>query len=83
MLGIHGRFIALIARHLDDAVTAGSIPDQDTELAATAWMGAINEVVLRWLYDDQAPALAESLPGLFTILLRSVGAHSGSPPRVG
>lgn len=79
MVGIHGRFIALIGRHLDDAVAVGAIPTQDTALAATAWMGAINEVVLRWLYDDRAPNLAESLPGLRTILLRSVGAHAETP----
>lgn len=74
MIGIHGRFIGLIARHLDDAVATGAIPAQDTALAATAWMGAINEVVLRWLYDDRAPGLAETLPSLRAILSRSVGA---------
>ncbi len=80
MVGIHGRFIALIGRHLDDAVTTGAIPAQDTALAATAWMGALNEVILRWLYDDHAPGLAETLPGLRTILLRSVGAPVETPP---
>jgi TetR/AcrR family fatty acid metabolism transcriptional regulator len=74
MVGIHGRFIALIAHHLNDAVKSGAIPPQDTGLAATAWMGAINEVVLRWLYETDAQGLAETLPSLRTILLRSVNA---------
>lgn len=74
MVGIHARFIALIGRHLDDAVASGAVPAQDTTLAATAWMGAINEVVLRWLFDDLAPSLATTLPSLRAILLRSIGA---------
>jgi AcrR family transcriptional regulator len=80
MVGIHGRFVTLIARHLDDAVASGAIPAQDTELAATAWMGAMNEVVLRWLYSDTAPCLSETLPALRALLLRSVGATVGSRP---
>lgn len=74
LVGIHSRFITVIAHHLDDAVRAGAIPSQDTELAATAWMGALNEVVLRWLYADKPKPLEDTLPSLRCLLLRSVGA---------
>ena len=74
VIGIHARFIVLIGRHLEDAEASGAIPPQDTGLAATAWMGAINEVILRWLYDDRASDLAGTLPALRAFLLRSVGA---------
>ena len=74
VIGIHARLIALIGRHLEDAEASGAIPPQDTGLAATAWMGAINEVILRWLYDDRDGDLAGTLPALRAFLLRSVGA---------
>ncbi|MDP3061797.1 MAG: TetR/AcrR family transcriptional regulator, partial [Chloroflexota bacterium] len=68
------RFAALIKGYLDQAVADGSIPAQDTELAAYAWLGAVNEVVVRWLYIplDGKP-LESALPALRTLLLRSVG----------
>jgi TetR/AcrR family fatty acid metabolism transcriptional regulator len=73
LLAIHGRFTALIERRLAAAVQAGRIPPQDTALAACAWMGALNEVVLRWLYRNEPERLQDAIPGLRTLLLRSVG----------
>lgn len=67
------RFAALIKDYLDQAVADGSIPPQDTELAACAWLGAVNEVVVRWLYTGQPEPLESALPALRTLLLRSVG----------
>ena len=46
---IHDRFVQLAKNHLDEAVEEGDIP-LNTEVAAYAWMGAINEVVIRWIY---------------------------------
>jgi hypothetical protein len=37
------------------------------------WLGALNEVVARWLYADPAESLEGSLPALRLLLLRSVG----------
>ena len=82
LMAVHERFIALIRRHLDEAVRAGLIPPQDTALAACAWMGALNEVVIRWLYTGEPEPLEGALPGLRTLLLRSVGFEamdSGGP----
>jgi hypothetical protein len=36
-------------------------------------MGALNEVVTRWLYTGQPERLESTLPGLRQLLLRSVG----------
>jgi TetR/AcrR family fatty acid metabolism transcriptional regulator len=72
-LEIHRRFAALIQRHLDRAVAEGSIPPQDTALAARAWVGTLNEVITQWLLDDGGP-LTRHLPGLRALLLRSIGA---------
>jgi len=73
LLAVHERFTALIERQLEAAVATGQIPPQDTALAACAWMGALNEVILRWLYTGQPEVLDSALPGLRALLLRSVG----------
>ena len=70
---VRARFTEAIKKHLDRAVDDGAIPPQDTEIAARVWLGAINEVVARWLYADPAESLEDSLPALRLLLLRSVG----------
>ena len=68
-----GRFAALVRHHLDEAIAEGSIPPVDTRVAAYAWLGALNEVVLQSL-QGELPALAEKAPALSALLLRSVDA---------
>jgi hypothetical protein len=46
-----------------------------TEIAARAWVGALNEVVINWIYTG-TPPLEESQPALKRFLLRSIGADS-------
>jgi AcrR family transcriptional regulator len=72
-LEIHRQFAALIQRHLDRAVSEGSIPAQDTALAARAWFGALNEIISQWLLTGQN-GLMRRLPDLRALLLRSIGA---------
>jgi AcrR family transcriptional regulator len=64
---------SLVQRYLDDAVTDGDLPPQDTALAASAWIGAVNEVVVRWLHLREPRRLLDVVPPLTTLLLRSVG----------
>jgi AcrR family transcriptional regulator len=71
---IHNRFVQLIKGYLDEAIGDGDIPGIDTEVAAYAWMGAVNEVVIRWVYTGE-PLPDRSLPTLRTILLRSIGVN--------
>ncbi|MGH2404754.1 MAG: hypothetical protein ACRDGN_09840 [bacterium] len=73
-LGIHRQFAALIRRHLDRAVAEGAIPQQDTYTPATAWIGAINEVITQQLASGGD--LIAALPALRTMLLRSIGAKA-------
>jgi TetR/AcrR family transcriptional regulator, fatty acid metabolism regulator protein len=75
---VHVRITALIKRYLDEAVAADLIPPQDTDLAACAWMGALNEIVLRWLYDGVPAQLTDALPAMRALLLRSVGYQTPS-----
>lgn len=73
LLALHDRFAGFIKSYLDDAVSDGSIPPIDTEMAAYVWLGAINEVVVRWLHTGQPHRLEDALPELRAFLLRSVG----------
>ena len=70
---LHERFSRVIAEQLDAAVADGSIAPIDTEVAAMAWFGALNEVVMRWLMADEPGRLEDTYPTLRAILLRSVG----------
>lgn len=69
---VNQRFITIVRENLDAAVSEGSIPSLDTEVAACAWVGALNEIVLRWVYTGQ-PDPERSLPALRRLLLQSVG----------
>ncbi len=65
------RFARLIQTHLDEAIADGDIPPLDTEIAALAWVGAINELVMRWIQAGQ-PTPERILPTLRMMLLRSI-----------
>lgn len=69
---INTRFANLIQIHLSQAVEDGDIAPIDTEITAYAWMGAIYEVVIRWVYSGD-PHPDRSLPILRGVLLRSIG----------
>jgi len=69
---IHDRFARLIQKQLDDAVQEGDIPPIDTEVAAYIWMGAIYDMVIRWVRTGQ-PEPSRIFPTLQVMLLRSIG----------
>ena len=75
LLAIHARFAYLIQRHLDEAVAEGAIPPVDTETTACAWLGAVNEVVVRWLYTGRPEPLEQALDTLKGLLIRSICAE--------
>lgn len=69
---IHNRFARLIQQQLDAAVREGDIPPIDTEVAAYIWMGAIYDMIIRWVRTGQ-PEPSRILPTLQVMLLRSIG----------
>ncbi len=69
---INDRLTRLVQTRLDVAVAEGSIPPLKTDLAARAWVGALNEIVIHWIYTG-TPSLEESLPELRKFLARSIG----------
>ena len=71
-MDVHDRFSNLIKGYLDEAVAAGEIDEIDTEIVSRAWMGAINELVIRWVYTGE-PGPDRIVESLLPVLLRSVG----------
>ena len=70
---INQRFARVIQTRLDQAVSDGSIPPLQTELAARIWVGALNEIVVHWIYTGE-PDLESAIPVIKAFLLRSIGA---------
>jgi AcrR family transcriptional regulator len=79
MAEIRGEFAAIIQNYLDEAVRQGIIKPIDTEVAARAWFGALNEVITDWALSGRPEPLEETYAALRPLLMHSVGA--GDQPR--
>lgn len=79
LLGARGRLAVVIQRYLDEAVAEGHIPPLDTGLAAAVWLGAINEVVVRWLHTGRPESLDAARPALRRLLLNGVDLRDAPP----
>ena len=71
-LEILDRFAGLIQQYLNEAIDDGNLEPMDTQIVAYAWVGAINELVMRWIQTGE-PARERIVSSLETILLRSIG----------
>ena len=77
MIEIRAEFADLIRGHLDEAVAAGAIPPLDTATAASAWFGAVNEVVIHWALAEHPGRLEDAYPTIRALFLRGIQAHAG------
>lgn len=77
---MHIEFAELIERHLDEAVVSGRIQPLDTRVAGKAWFGALNEVVMAWVLEEQPGRLEDSYPALRSLLMRSIGVPPHPAP---
>lgn len=73
ILQIHDEFIAVIKVHLDAAIEQGVVQPIDTSIASRAWFGALNEVILHWLFAGEPKRLGDAYTSLRPLLRRSVG----------
>lgn len=71
-LEVLDRFAALVRTYLDEAIAQGDLDATDSEVVAHAWIGAINAVVIRWVYTG-SPSPERILATLLPNLLRGVG----------
>ena len=77
---LKGMLVEVLRGYLDRAVEDHRIESQDTELAAYVWIGAIGEVVVRWLNTGRPAPLEDVIAPLTRLLLNSVGlAPTPSP----
>lgn len=73
---IYSGFATLIEENLDRAMEEGSISPLNSRIASYLWVGAINEVIIRWLYTGSPDPVREALPELKKILLTGLKAPS-------
>jgi TetR/AcrR family fatty acid metabolism transcriptional regulator len=66
------RFAGLVETYLIEAVEVGDLEPLDTEVVSHAWIGAINAVVIRWVYTGN-PTPDRILSTLLPVLMRGVG----------
>jgi TetR/AcrR family fatty acid metabolism transcriptional regulator len=66
------RFAELIQTYLDEAIEIDDIEPVDTEVIAHAWMGAIYNVVIKWVYTGE-PTPERIMNELVPMLIKSVG----------
>jgi len=69
---ITDRFAALIRTYLQEAIDIGDIEPVNVHVVSHAWMGAIYNVVIQWVYTGE-PEREQILSALLPMLLRSVG----------
>lgn len=69
---INDRFALLIEDYLKESIEVGDIPPVDTEIVSIAWMGAIYNVIIRWVYTGE-PQPDHIMSTLLPVLLKSVG----------
>jgi len=74
---INDRFAVIIQARIEKGIQDGSLPVQNAELAARAWVGALNEIVIHWIYTGQ-PDLENAIPEIKIFLLRSIGGRESS-----
>ena len=72
---IFGRFSELTAGLIRDAVAArrGDDADIDADIVAQAWLGAVGELIVRWLETGEPDPMEQSLPTLRLLLHRGLG----------
>jgi AcrR family transcriptional regulator len=77
---LNDRLTRVVQARLERAVADGSLPSQRTDISARAWVGALNEIVIHWIYTG-TPPLEESLPFLRQYLARSIGVPEERLPK--
>lgn len=69
---INERFAQLIETYLIESIETGDIEPVDTEVVSHAWMGAMYNVIIRWVNTGE-PDSERIMRTLLPILLKSVG----------
>ncbi len=68
----HRRISDLIEEQIRAACTSEEIVQENVPFLALMWTGAIYEVLVWWLYQENPPDLATLVDPLYTVLLRTL-----------
>ncbi|PJF40775.1 MAG: TetR/AcrR family transcriptional regulator [Phototrophicales bacterium] len=71
-LEVTDRFANMIRFYLEEAIAVGDIAPVDVDVIAHAWMGAIYNVIIQWVYTGE-PEQERIMKAMLPMLLRSVG----------
>jgi AcrR family transcriptional regulator len=69
---IYERFASVIRERLDQAVAMGALAPLDTEVTAYAWIGALNELIVRWIHTGRPDPVKRALPVLTALFLQGL-----------
>ena len=69
---IFAQFVAFITLLLEEAMSSKAAAVMDREVVAYAWLGAVSEVVEKWLETGHPHPVREALPTLRTLLHRGL-----------
>lgn len=70
---IYTRFAELIQKLLDKAAAEKRIKPIDSEVVSWIWVGAVSQLIIRWLYLEKARPLGEDFEILKGTLMKSIG----------
>lgn len=73
LINIEQELILLSKIDLDELVTEGYLPKQDTYISACAFVGTFRQVILSWLREGRPESLEESFDALVKYNLRGLG----------
>lgn len=72
---INDRLAEIIEKRLIIAAKEGSIPEINPSIIARAWIGALNEIVIHWIYSEETD-MEDIIPTVEIFLLNSIGLSS-------
>lgn len=75
LINIEKELILLSKIDLDELVTEGSLPSQDTYISACAFVGTFRQVIISWLREGRPENLEESFDALVEYNLRGLGKN--------
>lgn len=78
-LEVTDHFAGMIRHYLEEAVEVGDIAPIDSEVVAHAWMGAIYNLVIQWVYTGD-PTSERISSALVPLLLKSVDYDASRSP---
>lgn len=75
---LNDRFCAIIEKRLDRSISEGHLQPMNTAVVARLWVGAMNEIVIHWIYTPNFQ-LEDNLPEINRFFRNSIGHKENHP----